>query len=551
MARMIPLTPPPTVVPHQGWELIATEAGRYSDGLRATIQVWQGTLQGCHQLALAHPQRWTAVAAAIATQVGCIPDEIVQALLMLTAAVEGILRQQADRPSGPRRHAKVPSPVAEEVAYTIAAVGLTKALADEVLKGQAFAQDAGGKLYHYHGGVYTADGASWVRRQVKAVLEQWGLAVEWSTHQADEVVEYLRVDAPTLWESPPLNLLNLKNGLFDLASRELLDHVPAHLSSLQLPIAYYARATCPAWEQFIADVFPPDAQDLAYEIIAWLMTADTSIQKAILLEGEGGNGKSTYLRAVSAFLGRHNIASLSLQKLEADRFAAARLVGKLANICPDLPSEHLAGTSMFKAITGGDIITAEYKYRDSFEYIPFARLVFSANHLPRSSDGSPAFFDRWIVIPFRRSFRDTAKEIPRAELDARLADPQELSGVLNKALAVLPRLRQRGFTISATVQQAAEEFRQTTDPLAVWLERQTIEHPDAMIAKDALVQAYNADCDQAGRPRMSKNAFGQALRRLRPHLEEAQRLWEGRQQVWVWRGLGLKGSETEQYRTIL
>jgi len=281
------------------------------------------------------------------------------------------------------------------------------------------------------------------------------------------------------------------------------------------------------------------------------MTADTSIQKAILLEGEGGNGKSTFLRAVMAFLGRHNVASLSLQKLEADRFAAARLVGKLANICPDLPSEHLAGTSMFKAITGGDGITAEYKYHDSFEFIPFAHLVFSANHLPRSSDGSSAFFDRWIVVPFRRSFRGTAQEIPRAELDARLADPQEFSGVLNKALAVLPQLRQRGFTISATVQQAAEEFRQTTDPLAVWLERQTIEHSDAIIAKDALVQAYNADCDQAGRPRISKNAFGRALRRLRPRLEEAQRFWEGREQVWVWRGLGLKGAETERRPPVL
>jgi putative DNA primase/helicase len=270
------------------------------------------------------------------------------------------------------------------------------------------------------------------------------------------------------------------------------------------------------------------------------MTADTSIQKAILLEGEGGNGKSTFLRAVIAFLGRHNVASLSLQKLEADRFAAARLVGKLANICPDLPSEHLTGTSMFKAITGGDIITAEYRYHDSFEFIPFARLVFSANHLPRSSDGSPAFFDRWIVIPFRQSFRGTTEEIPRGVLDARLADPQELSGVLNKALAVLPRLREKGFTVSASMRQAAEEFRQTTDPLAVWLDRNTVEHQDAMISKDALVQAYNADGDRAGRPRVSSNGFGRALRRLRPRLEEAQRTWEGRPQVWVWLGLGLR-----------
>jgi hypothetical protein len=112
------------VVLREGGELIATEAGRYADGLRATMQVWQGTLQGCYQLALAHPQRWTPVAATIAAHVGCVPDEIVQALLMMTAAVEGILRQDATGSSQRRRQAKVSSLVAEDVANTIAVVGL-------------------------------------------------------------------------------------------------------------------------------------------------------------------------------------------------------------------------------------------------------------------------------------------------------------------------------------------------------------------------------------------------------------------------------------------
>ncbi len=84
-------------------------------------------------------------------------------------------------------------------------------------------------------------------------------------------------------------------------------------------------------------MFPSDGRVLAYEIIGWLMIPDMSLQKSILLIGDGANGKSVYLWAVSAFLGRENIASLSLQRLEGDKFAAARLVGKLANICADLP----------------------------------------------------------------------------------------------------------------------------------------------------------------------------------------------------------------------
>ena len=97
----------------------------------------------------------------------------------------------------------------------------------------------------------------------------------------------------------------------------------------------------------------------------------------------------------------------------------ARLVGKLANICPDLPSTDLTGTSVFKSITGGDSLLAERKFEESFEFVPYARLVFSANLPPKSQDASPAFFRRWLVVPFEKTFQAGAHgTIPRAELDA-------------------------------------------------------------------------------------------------------------------------------------
>jgi putative DNA primase/helicase len=86
---------------------------------------------------------------------------------------------------------------------------------------------------------------------------------------------------------------------------------------VQLPVKFDPVARCPAWDKFISEVFPGDSEAIAWEISAWLMTPDTSIQKAILLMGDGANGKSTYLRAVLAFIGKHNAAAVSLHKLEA------------------------------------------------------------------------------------------------------------------------------------------------------------------------------------------------------------------------------------------
>ena len=418
--------------------------------------------------------------------------------------------------------------------------GSTSTLAAAILADHHFAQDSGGKLYRFQGGAYRATGEAFVKRRVKHLLEASGLSAKWTAHRAAEVAEYIRVDTPKLWERPRIETINLANGLLEIESRTLRPHDPEFLSPVQLPVAFDLNATCPTWERFVGQVFPADALQLAWEIPAWLMRPDGSIQRAILLIGGGGNGKSRYLRGLRSFLGARNTSAITLQKLEASRFAAASLVGKLANICADLPSEHLVGTSMFKAITGGDGIDAEYKFRDAFEFIPFVRLIFSANTPPQSKDGSPAFFDRWVVASFPNEFRGTAQEISQDVLDAALAEPAELSGLLNKALDALPDLLARhGFQESASMRAALDEFREATDPVAVWLDHSTIAHPDLTVPKGDLLQAYNRDAHRFGRPRMTSTAFGLALRRLRPDLQAAYRNVHG-ERTHVWLRVGLR-----------
>ncbi len=409
----------------------------------------------------------------------------------------------------------------------------------ELISGRhRFAQDVGGRLYIFRGGNYHSDGASFVRQQVKQLLERMRLSSKWSSHKAEEVVKYIEVDAPQLWERPKVDVVNVLNGLLDVNTRALSPHSPDFLSLVQLPVTFDPAARCPAWDKFISEVFPGDSEAIAWEIPAWLATPDTSIQKAVLLTGDGANGKSTYLRAVLAFIGRQNVAAISLHRLENDRFSVARLVGRLANICPDLPSEDLSSTSIFKAITGGDALLAERKFEESFEFVPFARLIFSANHPPKSQDASSAFFRRWVVVPFERTFHaGDPGTLPRDQLDAMLADPTELSGVLNKALEALKAIRGHGLSESESIRRAMDEFRQTTDPVAVWLDRNTVLEPDALIPADRLWQDYNQDCVAKGRPTVSKTALGRAIAQLRPTVEKRQRTLNDRLS-WCYVGIG-------------
>jgi len=382
-----------------------------------------------------------------------------------------------------------------------------------------FARDGGQKLYIYQGGVYRAHGERFVKTRIRGLLESWGKEASWSSQLGNEVTEFITVAAPDLWSEPSQETLNLKNGLLGIKHRQLRPHSPDFLSSIQLPVSFDPQAECPVWDAITGEIFPEDCVEArtAFEIAAMLLVPRLGIDRTVLLLGGGGNGKSAYLTALTALLGESNVSNVTLQHLEADKFSVVRLLGRLANIAADLPAEHLESTSTFKTITGRDRIAAQYKFKPMFEFTPLARLLFSANSPPRSKDDSEGFFDRWLVINFERKFRGSGGEITRKELDAMLAHPRELSGVLNRCLELLPGVIARNGPIETPSMIAArEQFQQTTDYFAIWLAQNTVEDPLGATFKEELFNSYNRDRERDNLPTKPDDSIGRDFKRLRP-----------------------------------
>jgi hypothetical protein len=87
------LDPSPTVSMGNGWELVASEGGRSHQGIRATVTLFNGIAQACQTLALGDPAAQQALTTALAGIVGLPVVEVMQAMVQLTVAVEGVLRQ--------------------------------------------------------------------------------------------------------------------------------------------------------------------------------------------------------------------------------------------------------------------------------------------------------------------------------------------------------------------------------------------------------------------------------------------------------------------------
>ena len=322
---------------------------------------------------------------------------------------------------------------------------------------------------------------------------------------------------------------NIRSGMLDFNTFELKPHDKNYLSRIQLPVNYDPNATCPTWERFLSEVLEDDSQLIALfqEFVGYLLVPDTSYQKALILCGEGANGKSTAIQVIEALLGRQNVTNVALADL-SNSFHRVRLDGKLVNISTELDAKMLERSDYFKAIVSGDSISAEQKHKPAFDFRPGCRLIFGCNRLPRVRDHSHAFYRRLIITPFNRRFEGDEADL---YLGQKLLE--ELDGVFLWALRGLDRLRQQGhFTESEQADNALADYRRFNNPLVAFIEDCCDFDPDVSTRKDIIYGEYKQYMEENGYYAAGKETFFRELYAMRPELEAARIRQKGqREQV--------------------
>lgn len=247
------------------------------------------------------------------------------------------------------------------------------------------------------------------------------------------------------------DLIPVNNGLLCWKTGELLPFNPEKGFTFKLPVDYDPLATCEKWEGFVKEITEsPEDVLILQEFFGYCLLRDYPFAKILLLVGEGRNGKSTLLRILTEMLGENNCSNTYLQALSG-QYALPGLVDKMANIAPDIPAKDVLDTAVLKSISGNDRVPIEQKYMPTYFAIIYAKLIFSANKLPRINDDSLGFYARLKMINFPHCYRENPKPGER-QADIHLGEKlrAELPGILNWALAGLQRLmEQEAFTENA------------------------------------------------------------------------------------------------------
>lgn len=348
---------------------------------------------------------------------------------------------------------------------------LAETASNSVLAGQPAALAQGSMVALYRDGRYVIDRG---REQLfSAVQELLGEGYRPSHRSAIEesLIGILAREGKRIPERADVPLLNCTNGMLDLRTGELMPHDPAYLSAQQIPVAWEPDAACPRYEAWIKEVIPDQVEDLE-EVASTMLDPSTTPAKALFAFGPSHSGKSTFLRILASVVGPENRTGVTLHQLSDDKFAAANVYQRMLNVAADLSSHHVSDLSLFKMLTGEDVIHANRKYGREFQFTNTALFAFSANELPTVGEASRAYVNR--IKPFKFPFSFEGREDPTIES----AILRELPGILVRWVRAWQRFNERGGYLP-TDPGVMREFETRSDRVALWVSEKCRVHPDA------------------------------------------------------------------------
>jgi hypothetical protein len=116
-------------------------------------------------------------------------------------------------------------------------------------------------------------------------------------------------------------------------------------------------------------------------------------------------------------------------------------------------------TSVLKKLSGGDLIGFEYKNKDPFEEVNYAKIIIATNNLPATNDKTVGFYRRWMIIDFPNQFsekKDILAEIPE----------EEYSALAVKCSMILKDLLDsRTFTNEGSIDERMKKYEDHSNPL--------------------------------------------------------------------------------------
>ena len=273
------------------------------------------------------------------------------------------------------------------------------------------------------------------------------------------------------------------------------------------------------WLKFLHDILERDNPEETEELVDTLqmalgesLTGRTNKDHLFIMYGTGSNGKSTFIKVVNDVFGDYGTtmnSDLLLQNQNAssqsNEFSLAALLGARMVSTSETAEGKKLDEVMIKQMLSGEKMTAQFKYGQSFSFLPTFSPWMSTNNRPiiRATD-----FGTWrriYYIPFLNTFTDDKKDV---DMPKKLEkEKAQILGWMIKGAVRLHSQYQDKLPKPKCLEEALSEYKKTLDGIGMFLADRCIPFPGMQIEAARLYQVYKDWAKQNGEYCYSESRF--------------------------------------------
>ena len=262
----------------------------------------------------------------------------------------------------------------------------------------------------------------------------------------------------------PSSWIQFRENIVDFKTGKKLKASPEYFVTNPIPWDIGDSEKTPIMDKFILEWVGEKYIKTLYEIIAYCCSNEQFMQNMIALVGGGANGKGTFLKLLTKFLGDENFVSSDLKELSVNQFETASIYRKLLCILGEVSYDDLRNTNQIKKLSGEDSIRYCFKGKIPFTEKSITTLIIATNSLPKTPDKTLGFYRRWLIIDFKNQF-----QIKTGILEA--IPEQEYKNLAKKILRILKELYlKQEFHEQGTYEEKMEKYEARSNPVMNFIE---------------------------------------------------------------------------------
>lgn len=329
-------------------------------------------------------------------------------------------------------------------------------------------------------------------------------------------------------EMPSSDIIACENGWID-CRLQFMQPTPLKFVIHKVKAHYDNRLTgkCPLMNAIIeAQARGSEALEKRLWQALALIFCNLDVKKFIVFYGVGDSGKSTVIEILTTFFDDLDIFPIKPTQM-ADKFVLNEASGKKLAFCGELNKAVLSDSEVatIKAITGGDMLNAQGKFKDPHKLITTGglRLIYGTNHLILPATPDEAFHNRLLMLPFTVA-------IPKASQNPNLKREiaSEMDAIFTTALQYLPELIANNFTFAGEEEttEAIAKYqkyanRSVSDLAFDFFDSALVIEENCFTKTEDIRQTFSEVCDVC----IDASAFGKLLRAYLlsfPNVQEAR-----------------------------